>query len=44
MQEVMYTDYPTVSEMIAAFEELTYEKFMAMKGNWLRGLHITWLI
>lgn len=43
-QELMYTDFPTITEMRTTFEALTYDKFLALKCHWLSNLHITWLI
>ena len=43
-QELMFTDYPTTSQMTKAFEALTYDKFLSLKKQWLNNLHITWLI
>ena len=40
----MFTGYPKIEEIVAGFESITYEKFLAMKVEWLKNIHLTWLI
>lgn len=37
-------DYPTLRELIVAYENMTFEKFIELKSQWLQNMHLTWLI
>mmetsp|Transcript_17176 Transcript_17176/g.21684 ORF Transcript_17176/g.21684 Transcript_17176/m.21684 type:complete len:144 (+) Transcript_17176:1502-1933(+) len=43
-QELMFTDFPKIDQMTRAYEQMSYEKFLGMKRQWLNNLHVTWLI
>ena len=40
----MYQNYPSIEKMIAEYEIMTYEKFLALKRQWLKRMHLKWLI
>ena len=42
--ELLYSDYPRLTALIREYENITYESFLDMKAQWLKQMHLTWLV
>ena len=44
MTDILYKDSLPLEEQREELTKLTYDQFMEFKDNWLKNIHMTWLI